>query len=127
MLEILAVQTKEEQKRLCEICNIEFRLTALSYAAYVDDELVGVSQFGIKGKDGYIFDLVSAPEKDDEDALFIMGRGLLNFLDLSGIHDAYIAPSATMPRKLSARIGFFPDDEGRLYMNLRGFFTDHHH
>ena len=128
MLEILAVQTKDEQKRLCEECGVVYKPEAFSYAAFVDGVLVGVSQFAIKGKNGYLFDLKGAPGTDDADALFIMGRGLLNFLDLAGVHDVWIAKNAEIERPLSARVGFFPDDSGELYINLRGIFTpDHKH
>ena len=126
MLEILAVQSKEKQKEICEICGVEYKCEAFAYAAYVDEELVGVSQFGIKGKNGYLYDLKEAPGTDDEDALFIMGRALLNFLDLAKVHDVYIDDTADIVRKRSARIGFFPNDEGKLYINLRGIFTPHH-
>ena len=126
MLEILAVPSKDTQREICEKCNVEYKCEALAYAAYVDEELVGVAQFGIKGQNGYLYDLEKAPGTDDEEALFIMGRALLNFLDLAGVHDAYIDDSANIDRKRSARVGFFPNDEGKLYMNLRGIFTPHH-
>lgn len=126
MLKILPIETKEEQARIMALCSIPYNLNALAYAAYDDGVLVGGAQFLLKGATCHLTDIRNADGVDDEEALFIMGRGLLNFVDLCGIHDAYLDFPEKVSEALRARIGFFANDEGVYYMNLRGFFTNKH-
>ena len=140
MLRIHAIQTKDMQKQVCELCSVEFIPDALAYAAYdtpeipddptTSDEapgtLLGVAQFSFKKDGAYIYDLRSPEGIDDFEAMFIMGRSLLNFVDLCGTHDAYLAfPERIEPRLVTA-IGFKKLENGKYYMDLRGFFTKHH-
>ncbi len=124
MLEIKPVQSKEEQQRLALICEIDYRPEDLMYVAYVDGELVGVSQFGYTEKQAWIHEIVPAPGTEDWDALFIMGRQTVNFIDLSGTHEAWLAPCGETGCALARRIGFREKENGIWYMNLNGFF-DH--
>ena len=126
MLKILPIETKDEQARIMALCSISYNLNALAYAAYDEGVLVGGAQFLLKGATCHITDIANADGVDDEEALFIMGRGLLNFVDLCGIHDAYLDFPEKVSEALRARIGFFASDEGVYYMNLRGFFTNKH-
>lgn len=127
MLEILPIQTKDEQARLMALCSIPFDKNALAYAAYDNGVLVGGAQFLLKGTNCYLTDIRNADGVEDAEALFIMGRGLLNFVDLCGIHDAYVPVPDKIDDKLLGRIGFFPNEAGDYYMNLRGFFDGKHH
>lgn len=126
MLKILPIETKEEQARIMALCSIPYNVNALAYAAYDEEILVGGAQFLLKGATCHVTDIANACGVDDEEALFIMGRGLLNFVDLCGIHDAYLDYPEKVSESLRARIGFFANDEGVYYMNLRGFFTSKH-
>ncbi len=126
MLKILPIETKDEQARIMALCSIPYNVNALAYAAYDEDVLVGGAQFLLKGATCHIIDIANADGVDDEEALFIMGRGLLNFVDLCGIHDAYLDYPEKVSEALRTRIGFFANDEGVYYMNLRGFFTNKH-
>ncbi len=128
MLKVLAIQSKDEQKRICSLCSIPYDAVALSYAVYDDDEILGASQFRLKGTKCYITDIKNKDGVDNCDSLFIMGRGLLNFVDLVGIHDAYIS-SDDLPKiniALAEKIGFTRSNSGEYYMNLRGFFEAKH-
>ncbi len=132
MLKIIPIQTKEEQEVLMTRCHIPYRVECMAYAAFVEDTLVGGAQFYLQNRACYITDIRSPDGVSDDDALFIMGRSLLNFVDMWGIHDAYIAfpddnADSHFDKKLLARIGFWKQDDGKEYMNLRGFFTDHKH
>ena len=127
MLKILPIETKEEQARIMALCSIEYKVAALAYAAYDEEVLVGASQFLLKGATCILTDIRNADGVVDEEALFIMGRGLLNFVDLCGIHDAYLAEPERIDPVLRGKIGFFENEKGEYYMNLRGFFTKHHH
>ena len=132
MLKVLPVQTKAEQEALCRKCNIEFKPDALAYAATVDGDFVGICQFKLTAEGGVIYDIATVKgHKEDEvcsdfEALFVMGRGTLNFIDLCGVHYAFYAGKNPDERMLGA-IGFKKNENGRFEINLEGFFTDHCH
>ncbi len=123
MLEIKPVQEKNEQERIALLCAMTYRPDDLMYVAYVDDVLVGASQFGYEEKQAFVHDLSPAIGQDDEDALFIMGRQTVNFIDLSGTHEAYMRPQTEQECARAKRIGFQEQENGVWYMNLNGFFS----
>ena len=137
MLKVLPIQTKAEQEALCHRCNIKFNADLLAYAAYVDGEEVGICQFKLTDRGGYIYDIAAVTDRDepadtktraasDFEALFVMGRGALNFIDLCGVHKAFYIGQVSDKALLSA-IGFKEDADGVLWVDLEGFFTDHCH
>ena len=137
MLKVLPIQSKAEQEALCLRCNIKYEPDLLAYAAYVDGEVVGICQFKLTDKGGFIHDIAAVTDRDeptdkkaraasDFEALFVMGRGALNFIDLCGIHKAFYIGQASDETLLSA-IGFKKGEDGVLWINLEGFFTDHCH
>ena len=99
MLEILPIQTKIEQEAICARCGMPYEASCLAYHALVDGELAGACQFRMNDKGGFIrhWGLVKDRElsaQDRAEALFVMGRGTLNFIDLCGvlgIHEFNIA------------------------------------
>ncbi len=124
MLEIKPVQEKKEQQRLALLCGVAYRPDAMMYVAYVDEKLVGISQFGYTNGKAQIYEITHAPDAQDWDALFIMGRQTVNFLNLSGAKEAYITPVGEEAQALARRIGFFSNEAQEWKMNLDGFF-DH--
>lgn len=120
MLEIRPIEEKEKQMALCAACNVDYNKDALAYGATVDDEFVGICQFGMDDKYGYIYDLKCVLGKDDFEALFIMGRATLNFIDLCGVHKALYCGEES---RLTKAIGFKKED-GKLIMDLEGFFEN---
>ena len=122
MLVIRPVQEKEEQKRLCGLCEVTYCADALCYQAYDGDTFVGVCQFDL-GDVGKIYDLKNPVGVEDEEALFIMGRQTLNFMDLCGTHDAVLQLQSPMTEHLIRWLGFRQKD-GQWYMDLRGFFEE---
>ena len=126
MLKVLPIQTKNEQKEICERCGVEFNADLLAYAASVDDTLAGVCQFKLMDKGGVIYDIAPTLDHYNREALFVMGRGALNFIDLCGVHYAtYVGEVTDEP--LLLQIGFKKDGDGVFSVNLEGFFTDHCH
>ncbi|MBQ9510089.1 MAG: hypothetical protein IJR55_00065 [Clostridia bacterium] len=119
MLEIKPIQEKEEQKRLCDMCGAEYKENYFAYGASVDGEPVGICQFYIKGNYGHIFDLKNVKDVSDTEALFIMARGVLNFIDLAGAHEAFYDGEDS---PLIHAVGFGEKD-GKLYMDLGKFFA----
>ena len=135
MLKVLPVQSKAEQEELCKKCNISFKPDLLMYAASVEGELVGVCQFKLSDKGGLIYDIAKVEGRveqkregvaSDVEALFVMGRGALNFIDLCGVHRAFYVGEATDDVLLRA-IGFKQNEAGEYEIDLTGFFTDHCH
>ena len=132
MLKVLPIQSKETQSEICAKCGVNYRPELLAYAALVDEELVGICQFKLTAEGGEIYDIATVightedAECSDFEALFVMGRGTLNFIDLCGVHRAFYRGTDPDERLLRA-IGFQKNDEGIFEINLEGFFTDHCH
>ena len=129
MLKVLPIQTKAEQEEICKKCNVEFKPDLLAYAATVDGELRGVSQFKLTAEGGLVYDITPAIDTYDFEALFVLGRGTLNFIDLCGVHYAIYKGTVENEEKerLLKAIGFKRTESGSLEIDLNGFFTDHCH
>ena len=137
MLKVLPIQSKEEQEILCGRCGIKYGPDLLAYVASVDGETVGMCQFKLNAEGGFIYDIATLLDRDepadkaaraasDFEALFVMGRGALNFIDLCGVHRAFFVGEVTDEGLIKA-IGFKKNSQGQYEMNLEGFFTDHCH
>lgn len=126
MLKVLPIQSKLRQEEICLKCGVTYNPDMLAYAATVDDKLAGVCQFRLTSHGGEITDLAPAEDGDSFEALFIMGRGTLNFIDLCGVHSAFYSGKQPDDKLLRA-IGFTQDENGVYTINLEGFFTDHCH
>ncbi len=128
MLKVLPIQTKDEQKALCAECNIEFKPDLLAYAATVDGTFVGMSQFKLTAAGGLVYDLAPVRDRFDFEAMFVLGRGTLNFIDLCGVHFARFVGVASdeQSTRLLKAVGF-KEEGGEYSVNLEGFFTDHCH
>jgi hypothetical protein len=129
MLKVLPIQSKSEQEEICKLCDVKFNPDLLAYSATVDDELRGVSQFKLTAEGGLVFDIAPAIDTYDFEALFVLGRGTLNFIDLCGVHYAIYKGAVENEQKerLLKAIGFKRTDSGSLEIDLNGFFTDHCH
>ena len=129
MLKVLPIQTKAEQAEICKLCGVEFKPDLLAYSATVDGELRGVSQFKLTAEGGLVFDVAPAIDTYDFEALFVLGRGTLNFIDLCDVHYAIYTGSVETEEKerLLKAIGFKKTDSGSFEVDLNGFFTDHCH
>lgn len=126
MLKILPIQSKLTQEEICVKCGVTYNPDLLAYSAQVDDRLAGVCQFKLTDKGGIIYDIAPTTDFYDRDALFVMGRGALNFIDLCGVHYAtYVGE--VKDESLLMQIGFKKNDDGIFEIDLSGFFTDHCH
>ena len=126
MLKVLPVQSKEEQKNLCSLCNIEYKEDLLAYSATVDDEFCGICQFKLTDKGGIIYDIAHASANFDRQAIFVLGRAALNFIDLCGVHSAIFVgeTSENIDDALIRQIGFKKNIDGKYEVDLTNFF-DH--
>ena len=80
-------------------------------------------QFGYREDGGHIFALRGAPGTNDANALFIMGRQTMNFIDLSGTHEVWYDEKVEPLKNFARRLGFIERDGG-MFADLTGFF-DH--
>lgn len=125
MLKVFPIQDKAEQMRLCERCGVTFKPELLAYQATVEDVFAGVCQFKLSPGGGIVYDLAPDQGKPvDTEAMFVMGRAALNFIDLCGVHRAFFDGDVSVPGETLIRaIGFQKNDEGRFEMDLTDFFT----
>ena len=124
MLTVVPIRSKSELEFFCAKCNIPYDIDLMAYSAHVDGAFVGMCQFGIKGERGYIKNIVSIDGVDDFEAMFIMGRATMNFIDLCGVHTCECAKDAGQARLLTA-IGFKDIGSENLFVDMTGMFDGH--
>ena len=124
MFKITPIQDKARQKEICNLCGAVFRPEAFAYQMYDinSGEIMGMSQFEI-GEVGYIYDIKEAPGRDDFEAMFILARQTMNFIDLCENHTCFANKGAANERLLKA-VGF-KESEGKYYCDMTGMFDGH--
>lgn len=121
MFKISPIQTFDEQIECLELCGSAAREGFFAYAMREEDgRLLGVSQFEISSGEGYISDLRAPNGAHDFEAMFILGRATMNFIDLCGAHKCR-APRNAGDERLLRSIGF-KEDGGELFVDMSGFF-----
>ena len=113
MLEVLPIQDKNEQEAIANLCGVPFRTELLAYKALVDGELRGICQFKMNAEGGSIIDFANVPEKYEFEPMFVMGRAALNFIDLCGVHRAYV--DAKIDNQLGKIYQIFPKNFGEYF------------
>ena len=125
MFKITPIGDFATQTLYAEKCGTTARDGLFAYAMIdvESGELMGFSQFEI-GKDfGIIYDLRSVPRLDDFEAMFILGRQTMNFIDLCGVHNCKAQKDSGDERLLHV-IGFRQSDN-ELICNMEGMFDGH--
>ena len=124
MFKITPIQDKVKQNEICKLCGAIFRPDAFAYQMFDVDsgEIMGMSQFEI-GESGYIFDIKEAPRKNDFEAMFILARQTMNFIDLCENHTCYADNNSASERLLLA-IGFKRKDD-KYFCDMTGMFDGH--
>ena len=128
MFKISPIQSVDLQVKYAKECNAAYKENSFAYAMTDIDtgELMGFSQFEINEHGGLLLDLRSAPKyKDDYEAIFILGRATMNFIDLCGSHTLASTTDAADENLLRA-IGLRPQDDGTLFCDMTGFFDGSH-
>lgn len=120
MLIVKPILDKEIQRELGEKCGVAFNPDALAFSAYNDEEFFGFCQFEVSGSVATLTDLRAVAR--DFEAMFIMSRGALNYIDLCGFHTARCS-SAAGDLTLLRAIGFKEIGEDVFEMNLSNEFT----
>lgn len=123
MFKITPIQDKATQEKICALCQTQYREGSFGYVMMDNDtgDIMGMSQFEIFGENATIYDLRPAPGYDDFEAMFILGRQTMNFIELCG------GASCTVDRmagdeKLIRAIGFKPNTDGIPHATLTGMF-----
>lgn len=123
MIAVTPIQEKKEQARLAALCHVPFFPDALAYrAADEKGAFAGICQFSMNEKGGHLLTLATPTPEDPLDAVFVMGRAALNFIDLCGVGIAFFEGEGVDDATLS-RIGFSRDEGGVWSLSLAGFFT----
>lgn len=124
MLKIIPMTNSAEQEKICLYCGIRYDKSKFAYGAYEDDQIVGGAQFTVNGGTGHITELKCAGEADYP-LMMLLGRAVLNFMDLHGVAEAYFQPRGEVYDKAAALIGFKLVN-GSFYAKLDGMFTTGH-
>ena len=125
MFKISAVQSYEEQRSVAKACGTVARDGFFTYVMRDCDTLdvMGMAQFEI-GADGYISDLLPKVGTDDFEAMFILGRTTMNFINTCGVTTCRASKNAADERLLLA-IGF--KDNGDVFLaDMTGMFDGSH-
>ncbi len=122
MLEVLPIQTKDEQQRLAALCDTPYLSECMAYGATVNTEDAGICQFSIDHEGGSIQNISCVTGKDDFEVSFVLGRAAMNFLDLAGVKYAFF-DGEIKDEILIKAIGFDKREDGRYFVELTDFFT----
>ena len=112
MFKITPVTNDAERVEIAEALGIELREGSFLYSMrdVETSRLMGASQFEILDGYGMIYDLRCPFGDDDFEAMFILGRQTMNFIDICGITDQRAALDTAEERLLIA-IGFKRSEE----------------
>jgi len=122
MFKITPIQGIVEQKKCAEECGIPVREGFFAYEMLDVDtqELMGMAQFEIGDGVGYIADLIPRIDYDDFEAMFILARATMNFIDTCGAHICR-APLTASDATLMRAIGF-KEAGGEYVADMTHFF-----
>lgn len=90
------------------------------------DRFVGLAYVAADGEAGTVCKLGLVDGYKDETDLFLLGKAMLNYLDLHGVKTvAYpeLASETAFCKKIAARLGFHQESDGVYRLNLEGYFT----
>ena len=123
MFKIEAIQDIKSQETYANACGTVAKEGFFAYAMYdmSTNEPMGFAQFDIRDGVGYIMDLKEAIGKSDFEAIFILGRTTMCFIDSCGVNNIYATADAGDPSLLKA-IGFNATEDGNFYCDTTGFF-----
>ena len=123
MFKIAPINDKALQKKYAAACGCEYIPDFFAYAMTDNDsgELMGFSQFEINENGGLISNLRTKTGYTDDEAMFILGRATMNFIDMCDKHVCYARKDAGDEKLLHA-IGFRENKDGLLFCDMTGMF-----
>ena len=107
MFKILPQNDENIISTYLKCCNAKRREGAFAYAMldYDTDDLMGITQFDIADNVGYIYDAKEIEGNDDFEAMFILIRQTMNFIEKCGIENC-IAENGSANEQLLRAAGF---------------------
>ena len=125
MFKIACIQSCEESRECAKLCNTEYLDGYFAYAMRdcKTNEVMGFSQFEIEEGFGVISDIKEREGLSDPEAMIILGRSTMSFLDMIGVNKLR-APLDCGDEALMKRIGFEIID-GQYFADTRGSFEGH--
>ena len=126
MFKISPINDFDTQKNVAAECGKEAIPSYFSYSMRnaEDGSLMAFTQFEIDGGKGFISDITPRIGYDDFEAMFILGRATMNFIDMCGAHYCYAKRDAGDERLLRA-IGFRDNGGVHLECDMTGMFDGH--
>ena len=126
MFKITPVQDIELAKIYLSACDAILKEGAFVYAMNDCDtgKIMGIAQFELNASFGYISDLKEATELNDFEAMFILGRQTMNFINSCGI-DICRASLDAGDKTLLKAIGFKANSDC-YECNMHGMFDGSH-
>ena len=126
MFKISPINDVNLQKEYASQCDTTLKDGYFAYAMIDVDtnELMGFSQFDIEASGAYISDLKPRVGLSDFEAMFILGRATMNFIDLCGKHTCIALKNSGDERLLKA-IGFKKTDDDNWFADMTGMFDGH--
>ncbi len=122
MFKITPVNDPKEASFAASLCKIEYIPECFMYKMFdiESGELLGISQFDIKEGHGIIKNFAFANGCSDFEAMFILARQTMNFINACGTEELYAETDSSDERLLHA-VGFKKIEEG-YFVNTHGMF-----
>ncbi len=126
MFKITPVQDRVIANKYAKECGIILTDFSFVYAMtnIESGKLMAISEFEIKDGFGYIYNITPIPGLDDFEAMFILGRQTMNFIDLCGTHICHASDKTD--EKLLRAIGFISTNDNEFICDMTGFFDGSH-
>lgn len=112
MLAVKPIYDPALREELCALCGVALGPDSYAYfAADVNDDaskinfIIGICTFRMKGTDNVIEALAPAPGVEDEEALMIMARAVMNFMYRAGVQEVRLDACGT-DRNTAEKLGF---------------------
>ena len=121
MLTARAIQDTNEQKKCCDCCGMTHDADLLYYAIFENDsDCLGTCGFRFCKNKAVIVDIAPKCDTYDKEAMFILGKAVLNFIDRVNFKNVEYTAQDT---ELATLLEFFTKD-GVLQVNLTDYFTE---
>ena len=126
MFKIFPIQDEETKNTYAAACGTAARADAFAYGMADAESLaiMGFSQFDLDGSGSTLYDLKEKIGQSDFEAIFILGRATLEFLERCGAEECF-APSSAADAALLRAIGLRTEEAGGLRGRILGMFDGH--
>ncbi len=121
MLRARPIRDITEQKSCCAACGMVHNADLLYFAIFEDEtDCLGTCAFKFSQTCAEMIEIKPKCETYDDEAMFILGKATLNFIDLVGFKSVIYKAD---DEKLRDLLEFYPK-EGVWQVNLEGYFTE---